>query len=541
MKNASYFTSFSTLGLGVVITMLVTLVSCKKQFEELPINPNVANENSNVPPSYLFRSLLVQLRLGGGVADNMDGNVPEEPWQYVSRINQYQTGLTFPLYGGSNEANWTITAAPYSMLRDIIKLEQQATSAFGSVNNPYLAVCKFLRAYIFVWYSNRVGDIPMTEAGLGAANFTPKFDTQKEVFENALQLLEEANEDFEKMMASTTTIRLDGDIYFNRNVLRWRKVVNTFKIRVLLSLSKRANDTPDMRIKERFAETLSNPTKFPVAEANADNLAFAWVAQFNRPNVQFRFQYPDQTTIASTFLDITTATEDPRTFIAATPAPKALADGKAFDDFTAYKGTENGRPQGTLNLESQSGMYSYANFLRYNRIDNYPEPYIILGYAELCFNMAEGINRGWAGGDAADWYEKGIRASLQFFGISEGSSIPVGNLTGSQTYGQARAKVNDFLNHPLVRYQSGTQGLEQILKQRYVAMWQNSGWEPFYQNRRTGIPAFSVGPGTNGQQRLPRRWLYPAAEVQNNPNAQTAISRQFSSDNVFEDTWLTKD
>lgn len=524
----------------MLVMVIASLSSCRKQFEELPVNPNVANENSNVPPEFLLRSILFQMHRGGGVVDGMGGNVPEEPWQYVSRLSQYQTGLTFPLYGGSNEYNWSVTASPYSMLRDIIKLEEQSRNAFGSTNNPYLALSKFLRAYTFIWYTNRVGDIPMSEAGQGAANFTPRFDKQQDVFAACLTLLEEANEDFKAIQNGVASAQLDGDIYHNRSIDKWRKTVNSFAIRVLISLSKRADDTPELRIKQRFADIVENSSEYPIFESLDDQVAFQWVAQFNRPNVQFRFQYPDQTTIASTFLNLTTRSLDPRTFIAATPAPAELEAGKAFDDFEAYHGSENGRPQGTLNLESQDGIYSYANHNRYSSIDNYPEPYIMIGYSELCFNIAEGINRGWAGGNDADWYNKGINASLEFYGISEGSTITVADLTGGTIYGEAVARVNDFLSHPTIVYSGGAQGLTQILEQKYVAMWQNSGWEPFYNNRRTGIPEFSVGPGTNAQAKLPLRWRYPAAEVQNNPNCNKAINEQFGSDDVFAAMWMIK-
>ncbi|WP_457832664.1 SusD/RagB family nutrient-binding outer membrane lipoprotein, partial [Staphylococcus aureus] len=44
-------------------------------------------------------------------------------------------------------------------------------------------------------------------------------------------------------------------------------------------------------------------------------------------------------------------------------------------------------------------------------------------------------------------------------------------------------------------------GLTQILNQKFLAFWMNSGYESFYQWRRTGVPAFGqggVGVGTPG-------------------------------------------
>jgi hypothetical protein len=72
----------------------------------------------------------------------------------------------------------------------------------------------------------------------------------------------------------------------------------------------------------------------------------------------------------------------------------------------------------------------------------------------------------------------------------------------------------------------------------------NSGWEAYFNHRRTGLPAFSeggTGLGTPGGK-LPRRWLYPLDEINsNNANYQKAIASQFGgAEDVFKDTWLTK-
>ncbi|MFX5710156.1 SusD/RagB family nutrient-binding outer membrane lipoprotein, partial [Acinetobacter baumannii] len=45
------------------------------------------------------------------------------------------------------------------------------------------------------------------------------------------------------------------------------------------------------------------------------------------------------------------------------------------------------------------------------------EPATQLGYVEMCFNIAEGINRGWVAGNAETWYQNGIKASLTFYNI----------------------------------------------------------------------------------------------------------------------------
>jgi hypothetical protein len=522
----------------LVLIIMLTAVSCQDLFEEFPDNPNVAGENDPVPPAFILRQLLVNVARGADAAEN-------EPLAGIlSRLNQYTTGLTFPLYGGSNQYNWTDTGNSYPWLRNIIRLEKSAESAIGTERNGYLAISKFLRAYTFIWLTQRVGDIPMMEAGQGLEALMPKFDTQEEIYAAALILLEEANQELAAINADATSIPIDGDIFYNNDLRKWRKAVNAYKLRVLISLSKRAEDTPSLSIKQRFQQVLSDSEQYPIFEDIDDNLNFFFVPVFNRYPSQFILLYPNETTISETVLELMTKNKDPRTFIVATPAPYAInIEGRAIDDFNAYNGADNSRAQNDLFAESQGngGKYSYINYIRYLQgPDDIPEPNILIGYSEMCFNIAEAINRGWVTGNAEEWYLKGVTSSLEFYGLSQGSTVSVGDVNGVP-YGDVSIDVDGFIEN--ISYKGNNQdGLTQILEQKYVAFWQNSGWEPFYNFRRTGVPQFREGEGTNAQRRIPRRWQYPVREVDNNrENTIQAIERQFGgTDDLFADMWLIK-
>lgn len=70
----------------------------------------------------------------------------------------------------------------------------------------------------------------------------------------------------------------------------------------------------------------------------------------------------------------------------------------------------------------------------------------------------------------------------------------------------------------------------------------NSFYEPFFEQRRTGIPVLAVGPGTLNGGLVPKRWMYPQGEYLNNKaNVQAAVARQFpTGDNINEVMWLLK-
>src|SRR6202035_4176229 len=114
--------------------------------------------------------------------------------------------------------------------------------------------------------TQRVGDIPMTQAGNPSLYPTPTYDTQHDVYKNCLAILDTAN----TLMAAITTtanqntvVDANGDI-FGLTYLQWQKVINTYKLRVLISLSKRATDNADLNIPTQFAAIVNNPSQYPI-------------------------------------------------------------------------------------------------------------------------------------------------------------------------------------------------------------------------------------------------------------------------------------
>ena len=137
--------------------------------------------------------------------------------QYIISNNLY--------YGGKNAYDWTNTASPYGMLKNINKMDELAQRALGTKTNGYSALAKFFRAYVFVWMAQRVGDTPVSQAGLGLDNLTPKYDTQKDSYKQALQLLDEANADLTTVITANSTgaFNIDGDILAGNSLTKWQK------------------------------------------------------------------------------------------------------------------------------------------------------------------------------------------------------------------------------------------------------------------------------------------------------------------------------
>ncbi|MDR1202339.1 MAG: SusD/RagB family nutrient-binding outer membrane lipoprotein [Tannerellaceae bacterium] len=537
-----------------IILLLVISISFTACFEDdLLLNPNASDRAT---PSSVLNHLTATMITREHAAESND----EMAFGAAQRINQYYVS-NYSYYWGSNYYNWTNTTNRYDMLNYAVKLEEEAIRQYGENENIYSALAKFYKAYSAIWLSQRVGDIPFSEAG-NPKNLTPRFDTQKEVYQEVLALLKDANKIMDNLItkqsansvSANAALDVNGDIFGLTN-LQWQKVINSYRLRILISMSKRAGDNPDLRIKEQFAEIINNPSENPIMQSNADNMLYRYNAAYNPYPMFSNKSYTYGANISKTILDITTSTNDPRTFVFATPAPAQYrVAGKSVSDFTAYVGASTNTSQAELNAgtdtkgttDEDKGAYSYINYKRYfsSQDGSTAEPYIVLGYSEMCFNIAEAIARDWFEGDSKSWYDKGIVASLDFYGLADGVTLTIGDRLGG-TIGNVTVNIADFLNNTNVVYKGNNEeGIRQILTQKYVTLFCNSSFEAFYNWLRTGYPTFQQGGDGIGtpDKKLSRRWMYPIDEISyNNENYIASIQSQYGgNDDVTYDTWLFK-
>jgi hypothetical protein len=166
----------------------------------------------------------------------------------------------------------------------------------------------------------------------------------------------------------------------------------------------------------------------------------------------------------------------------------------------------------------------------------------------MCFNIAEAANRGWISTQNAEtWYQNGIKASQAFYGVKEGANTvifqkPGGTLAESVTYSVDFSYATYYAQSTVKYAGNTTDGLKQILLQKYLAMYQNSGAEGYYNWRRTGMPTFHTGPGSGNSQRVALRYQYPSAErINNKTNLEAAISSQYGGvDDINAKMWIIK-
>jgi hypothetical protein len=292
----------------------------------------------------------------------------------------------------------------------------------------------------------------------------------------------------------------------------------------------------------------------------SDDFKFVYVNPFNKyPSNPDNYGF-DATryNTSSTYLGLLTEFKDPRTFVVAEPAGAKMKAGVLPSDHAAYIGASPA--QDLADMSSKAGTNNGSNFVpgeySFNGRKRYYSTYtaentIIVGYIEMCFNIAEAVNRGWITGSAEDWYKLGINASIGFYGIKEGANTfyylkAGGKVTEGADYipYSVNFSFNDYYAQPSIKYAgNNAQGLDQILKQKYLGFFQNSGLEAYYNFRRTGVPSFAKGgPGTGNSGLIPLRFQYPSTEITTNgENLKAALSSQYGGkDDINLAMWVIK-
>ncbi|MDM1554136.1 SusD/RagB family nutrient-binding outer membrane lipoprotein [Chryseobacterium indologenes] len=489
-KTKRLITSVFTAG-------ILTLTSCESNLDKINENPN---DQASIDPKYLLT--YVTKDAFGVNGDNM----------YASRMMIGTDGENTFQYMKWNDASFDV----YSKgLLNTVKMMQESEKRN---NKNYVAIGKFLRAYYFFNTSLKVGSIPYSEAVKGESGITQsKYDSQDVVMAGILSELKEAND------LINSNDKIEGDIIFNGDVTKWKRLINSFRLKILITLSKKTM-VGSYNIATEFASIAGSQ---PLMTSISDNgeLKFADAAD-SRYSMFNNSGYGSSLYMADYFINMFKDRHDPRLFTFAAQTTGAKEAGKAITDFSGYNG---GNP--TSPYSDNAALITAKNISKVNdRFYKDPtnEPSSILSYSELEFILAEATARGWISGSAKTHYDNGIKASFSFY----------------QTYvknsGQyfAGFDVNQYLATPLVVYDNSASlqvQLEKIMTQKYMTMFHQSQWTSYYDYLRTGYPNYPLKPGVPA----PFRFRYPQSEYNyNSTNLKAALSAQYGgNDNINSKPW----
>ncbi|RQO74245.1 SusD/RagB family nutrient-binding outer membrane lipoprotein [Pedobacter sp. KBW06] len=450
----------------LIAVLALTTTGCNKFDDDINIDPNNPEKAS---ATQLIASAQQSLPDIGSAFD-------KNASPYGIHYPQYISGTTFTDNSRYNTVNFNfypIYAGPLMNLTEAIKVANNPNE--GPIANQ-IAVAKIMKAYYFWHVTDRWGLVPYSEAFQGRADFTPKYDTQQQIYNDLFKLLDEAN-------AAFVAGNIKNDIIYGGDMVKWKKLGNTIHLLMALRLSK----VDPVKGADEFKKSLANG----IMEKNEDN--FTYVHLVDKVNENFWYTSFGRLkrnwfAVSKTVVDYMQPLNDPRLPV--------FADKNVAGN---YVGLEYGLPGSVSVVINNISLLGSA--LRQQNSPTY-----LVTYAQALFAKAEAAKLGWipgGDGDAKVNYDKAIEQSILQWTKSAGSAAT-------------------FIAQPQVAYNPAT-GLRQIAEQRWIHLFMH-GYEGWAEWRRTGYPLLNPAPNNNNLA-IPRREGYPTQEISNNgPNYSAAVA-----------------
>lgn len=209
--------------LTFILATASTLVfqSCGKEyFDELSANPNQVN----VPT---LPGLLTTATSKAGLRTVDAGSVVTPYVQYTANPT---AGAASDIYETINfTGTWD---AMYFAMADINEMKKLA----AGTSSEYLGVANLLLAYHLIIVNNFWGAAPFSQA-FDPSNFTPKYDTDQEIYATTVKLVDEAIAELSKTNA-TIKLAAGSDLIHGGDRAKWLKTAYAIKARLLIKVSK---------------------------------------------------------------------------------------------------------------------------------------------------------------------------------------------------------------------------------------------------------------------------------------------------------------
>lgn len=419
----------------------------------------------------------------------------------------------------------------YNLLTQFRVLENTYENLPEGSKSSYKVFVDLSKAYMLDHLCQIVdawGDVPYTKAGYlpitgDVATARPSYDKATDIYQSILSDLKTINDDLAAMnnLSDLTTGYLKDNDYINSgNITRWRKYVNSLRLRVAFRVSEQGELA--QLGKTVISEILSNPTLYPLVDDNSETVkmmpdedGFQWAA--GDPESGYHTWDGSYNRVSQVFVDA--LKDDPRLVILA----DANKDGN-------YVGIDMKTPLDEQNklFDSKTYYCSYdsATFSR-NRL----LPGVMTSAAEVAFAKAEAYQKGYASGDAKSEFIRGVVLSTEFYyGVNAASTFREAIPAPSE------ADVTAFAEK---KWNEASNKVEAILTQKWLNYGILQPVQAYADMRRTGYPVIDFPVDATAQlcQTIPNRIKYPNAERDNNSENYEAVK---AHDNFTEKMFWAK-
>ena len=519
--------------------------SCRKNFGEINTNPSIVTT-----PDVGFLLTYAEDQI-------VKYQYTEWIWESMEQLLRFTQHITTDPYELTSNVNLRYNTYYSQILPNLYEIRKQIASRPDSANYSKMAAVTYvLQALHGIKVTDMNGSIPYTQAAKGRTEgaFSPEYNTQQQLFDIWLSELDNAIAVLSDNSNANEVSYGNADVYYQSNWNKWVMLANTLKLRIAARLELQDN----AKTRQIFQQVMQNAIG-PIA-TEADQLTYV-----NEDYFPFgmggEITYRSQRFATSSIVNFMKKVEDPRlpiyfeenglkgkfkdtlakynvalpSFI--NPADPLITFQGGPADFTtnpahaAY--LKNPFTVGNTNSGNSVSNYFLISAVnrkffspRYSGQTDGLYKEVSVSAAESALTIAEFIQKGYAGsvdtrGMAADWYNKGVAASISTMNdIAE----VAGSTTAFSENGEAA--INEYLQDENVKL-NGTNDLERIYIQEHLNFFRNPN-EAFVFARRTGYPkktsTYYAREPMN--ETIPRRfWTLDPGET-NRANWEAAMQEQ---------------
>lgn len=446
------------------------------------INKNTSNPNE-VPASTELVTTIVESSFGTTGTDLA--------W-YASLFTEQSGGVDEQFYDADRRNGVTASSfadnswnAIYNNLMVLKDLMSKTSSSGEEANPALLGVAQVLTAYNLAVATDMWGDIPWSEALGGTDNVHPKYDKQQDIYTQIFQYLNDA---IANLGQGATSSFSGSDLMYGGNLEKWTKAAWSLKARYFMHLQRVVPSAVDSVL-------ACIPHGF---SGGSDGLLFNKYENTpigSNPWYDFTYEERGDLCVGKTLYDLMNSRSDPRMEAYFVPV------NDAGDIVPAPNGTAQRTRAG-------NGLYSYSNITAGSE-DDATVATPLMTYHELLFLQTEALAR--QGSDFIPALKSAIEANFIFHGLTA---------TQADVYFTAEVLPKLGINM--------ADNLNEILTQKYIAMYEQESIEVYNDYRRTGVPTLHNPNNTSASFGFPQRLPYASSEVSSN-------AANVPSVNIFND------
>ncbi|WP_153799898.1 SusD/RagB family nutrient-binding outer membrane lipoprotein [Foetidibacter luteolus] len=510
--------------------------SCKKaDFVEDNTNPNILY---GIEPQEQFLNTAIQIH-GQDFEAFYDSYRRIMPWMQMNTAQNGNAKTFLNDVGNFNSRYGIFYPTLGAQIADLNALIALKPESERPAYVHMAAIAEIVKSYYGFYVSDINGSLAYSEAFQGryGGTLTPKYESQQELFQIFETKLKESIATLKATQPVTQVSLGNNDLWFKGEAVKWVRVANALRLRIAMRLLKRDEATA----KAIFADVLADGEQMA---SNADG----WVL------------YADETFTSGGNWDITTfrapkptvdfmlKNSDPRVRLYYQPNNYSEENFEIAKDSGLYPANAVWNPNqyvgAPISPDDATGAYqswftvkrvsaslsldtlSFLNYRMWQPANNGGDGVVtlpLITYADYCFMRAEIAARGLASGNAEEWYNKGIEASITFFDNA-------GSIAKLANYRQLSAdEIDNYKNAADVKF-NAAKAVEQIAIQQYINFYKqpNEAWALF---KRTGIPNKNTALANvdliidASVRQIPRRAALsiPAATDLNAANKQAAL------------------